>query len=216
MKFTDARGRWNGRYRDAGQPLFGEEPNNWLLSQAGRLKPSGAVLCVADGDGRNGLYLAGLGHHVTSFDIADVAVDAARRRATEIGLPLDAHVSDLASWQWSADSYDAVVAIFIQFADPAGRAELFDAVRRSLRPGGLLIIEGYGVRQLVLRTGGPGVEENLYRADLFAREFAQWPVLAGRDCEIELSEGKAHAGPSHVVSAVLRRPESGGNVTYGC
>jgi SAM-dependent methyltransferase len=215
MKFTDAADRWNQRYRDAGRPLFGAKPNGWLSAQAELLKSESAVLCVADGDGRNGLFLAGLGHQVTSFDIADVAVDATRRRAAELGFSLDARVSDLQSWQWPADSYDAVVAIFIQFADPASRADLFAAIRSSLRPGGLLIIEGYGVRQLAHRTGGPGVIENLYGADLLAREFPGWPVLAGRDCELVLTEGAAHNGRSHVISSVLRRPGSTGQTAYG-
>lgn len=208
MKFADAAKRWNARYQGADGPLFGASPNDWLAQHASRLHPESDVLCIADGDGRNGLHLAALGHHVVSFDIAQVAVDAARRAAADRGLELDARVGDLSSWQWAPDSLDAVVAIYIQFADPASRDVMFESVKRALRPGGLLIVEGYGLQQLHFRTGGPGVAENLYSVDLLARAFPHWPVLASRNCVLELAEGSAHLGRSHVISAVLQRPQA--------
>ena len=80
------------------------------------------------------------------------------------------------------------------------------AARNLLRPGGLLIIEGYGPRQMVYKTGGPGVEENLYTLPLLGEAFAGWSLVHSRDCDAELAEGSAHVGASHLVSAVFRKP----------
>jgi len=117
-----------------------------------------------------------------------------------------ASVLNIASWEPPPDSYDAIVAIYIQFANPALRAQIFANIARGLRPQGLLIIEGYGPRQLQYRTGGPGKLDHLYATDTIATGFEQWPVIASRDCDITISEGAGHHGLSHVVSAVLRKP----------
>ncbi len=76
-----------------------------------------------------------------------------------------------------------------------------------MRPGGLLVIEGYGMRQLVYKTGGPGVAENLYTLGLLGEAFHGWSVLESRDCDAELAEGTAHVGASHIISAVFRKPD---------
>ena len=211
---------WNGRYDAADGLLFGEAPNAWLAAQGGRLRPGGQVLCPADGDGRNSVWLALRGMQVTAFDLAEIGVDHARAHARSSGLAeqggrfvagsggtLEFGLSDIADWPWDADSVDAVAAIYFQFAGPALRAKIFEGIGRTLRSGGLLLIEGYGPRQLVYRTGGPGVAENLYTLGLLTQAFEGWDVLASRDIDTDLSEGAAHSGRSHVISMVLRKPD---------
>ena len=205
-KFSDPKTTWNGRYAGADGFLFGEQPNQWLSHCTALLKPGARVLCVADGEGRNGVWLAERGCQVTSFDLSDVGISKARDLARRKGVQLDVQQSDAAEWDWQPERYDAVVAIFIQFAAPALRARLFEGIRRTLVPGGLLIIEGYGPRQLIYKTGGPGVEDNLYTMQLLARGFDGWDVLASRDVDREVSEGAGHHGMSHLVSAVLGKP----------
>ncbi len=212
MKFTDAVARWDARYRDADGLLFGEEPNEWLRYGAQWLSPGARIECVADGEGRNSTWLAGQGHDVSAFDASGVAIDKLNALAARRHVQVGARVASLEDWidlsdsAGAAASLDAVVAIFIQFADPALRERLFKAIASVLRPGGLLIIEGYGPRQIVYRTGGPGVLENLYTPTMLPLAFPGWSVLASRDTDKEINEGSGHAGRSHLISAVLRKP----------
>lgn len=207
MKFSDAARQWDDRYSRADGFLFGREPNGWLAQSSRWLKPRSRILCVGDGEGRNGTWLAAQGHRVVAFDISPVAIDRLRAFASERGVQVDARVSSLDDWTWEPDRFDAVVAVFIQFASPAARARLFQSVCSAVEPGGLLIIEGYGLRQLRYRTGGPGVAENLYTMGLINQAFQGWHVIASRDIDQELREGTAHVGRSHLISAVLKKPD---------
>jgi SAM-dependent methyltransferase len=205
--FTDARQTWDGRYSKAEGFLFGEAPNEWLVAGARHLKPASRVLSVADGEGRNGVWLAQQGMRVTAFDISPVGVDRARGHAQRAGVGLELHVVDAGKWVWEPEAFDAVAAIFIQFAPPELRARIFEGVARTLVPGGLLIIEGYGLRQLTYRTGGPGIAENLYTMHKLVQAFDGWQILASRDVDREVREGAGHSGMSHLVSLALRKPQ---------
>ncbi|MFA7504847.1 MAG: class I SAM-dependent methyltransferase [Burkholderiaceae bacterium] len=208
-EFDDARQTWDRRFAQAEGLLFGEEPNPWLAEHHRLLPAGGRVLCVADGESRNGVFLAAAGFEVTAFDISPVAVDRARALAAARGVELELLVADASQWSFEPDAFDAVVAIFIQFAGPDLRARLFDGFRRTLRPGGVLLIEGYGERQLRYRTGGPGIPENLYQSRRLHMEFDGWEILASRDADIMLEEGTAHQGLSHTVAGVYRKPVPG-------
>lgn len=208
-EFGDARETWDRRYSEANGLLFGADPNPWLAEHHRLLPAGGKVLCVADGESRNGVFLAAAGFDVTAFDISPVAIDKARALAAQRGVELELLVADAAQWRFEPDAFDAVVAIFIQFASPELRARLFEGFRRTLRPGGVLLIEGYGERQLRYRTGGPGIAENLYQARRLCMAFAGWEILASRDADVVLAEGSAHAGISHTVAAVFRKPVPG-------
>ena len=204
--FADARQTWDRRYEQADGLLFGPEPNAWLAAQRARFRPGMRVLCVADGEGRNALWLAGLGCEVVSFDISPVGVARADSLAGQRGLSIDARVAGAAEWEWTHAAFDAVVAIFIQFAPPELRERIFRGIARTLRPGGLLVIEGYGLRQLSYRTGGPGIAAHLYRMPMLLQAFPGWRIEAARDVDTELAEGAAHHGRSHVLSMVLTAP----------
>ena len=204
--FTDARQTWDGRYSKADGFLFGETPNEWLVCAARYLSPGARVLSVADGEGRNGVWLAQKGMRVTAFDISPVGVERARDYAQRAGVALDLEVAEAGQWTWEPEAFDAVAAIFIQFAPPGLRASIFAGIARTLVPGGLLILEGYGPRQLIYRTGGPGIAENLYTMPMLVQAFEGWQILASRDVDREVREGAGHNGMSHLVSLVLRKP----------
>ncbi len=208
MEFDDAARKWDDRYRKSQGLLFGEQANGWLTANAHWLSPASDIVCVADGEGRNSTWLAAHGHRVSAFDVSSVAIDRLHGLAAERGVSVDARVASLADWLWPADSLDAVVAIFIQFAGPTARHALFADMAQALRPGGVLIIEGYGPRQMRYRTGGPGVLENLYTLPMIIDAFSGWQILASREVDQDLAEGTAHVGRSHLVSAVLKRPAS--------
>lgn len=204
--FTDARDRWNQRYRGSDDMLFGDAPNRWLADSEPLLGHRSAVLCVADGDGRNGVWLAGKGHAVTAFDLSEVAVGKARAFATRRGVAMDVSVAGLDDWPWLPEAFDAVVAVYVQFAPPESRRLMFEGIARTLRPGGVLVVEGFGPRQLGYRSGGPGIAEHLYTLPLLTASFAGWSILASRDADLELAEGAGHAGRAHVVSLTARKP----------
>ncbi len=195
---------WNERYSDPGF-LFGEEPADFLVREAPRLDAGSHVLCVADGEGRNSVYLAGLGHRVTAFDASEVAVGKARglaeRRAAEAAF----HVSGVEAWDWS-QAHDAVVAIFVQFAGPELRDRMFRWFRQAVRPGGLLLLHGYAPRQVDYGTGGPPHAENMYTLDLLERAFAGWEFLRLADYDADIDEGPGHSGRSALVDLVARKP----------
>jgi SAM-dependent methyltransferase len=204
MPFPSAADHWSERFSGA-EYHFGTEPNAFLASQAGRLRPGMRALCVADGEGRNGAWLARRGLRVTSFDLSPVGVEKARRLAREAGVTLDARVADINRWDWDAARYDVVVAIFIQFASPAERAEIFAGMMRALAPGGLLLLQGYTPRQLEYKTGGPSVAENLYDQALLRASFAQLEILHLAEHDDVVREGKGHSGMSALIDLVARR-----------
>lgn len=202
--FTDAAAMWNKRF--AGQDyLFGREPNEYLRSQASLLAPGGRALCVADGEGRNSVWLARQGLQVEAFDIAEIGVAKARKLAAEAGVSVEFHVSGCDDWPWTSDTYDAVVAIFVQFADPEMRARLFANMARALKPGGVLILQGYTPRQLDYKTGGPGVLSHLYTADLLREAFASLQTIELMEYDAKLNEGAQHSGQSALIGFVARK-----------
>jgi 2-polyprenyl-3-methyl-5-hydroxy-6-metoxy-1,4-benzoquinol methylase len=204
-QFNDGAAMWNERYA-TDDYLFGREPNDYLRSHAGLIRPGGCVLCVADGEGRNSVWLAQQGLQVEAFDIAENGVAKARKLAAKAGVVVDFHVADCDQWAWGDASHDAVVAVFVQFADPPMRARLFAHMARALKPGGLLILQGYTPRQLDFKTGGPGVLSHLYMAEMLRESFAALQIIELRDYEAELTEGARHTGRSALVGLVARKP----------
>jgi len=124
--FTDAAATWNRRF-EGDDFLFGAEPNEWLREHVAVWPPGGRILCVADGEGRNSVWLARQGFVVDAFDIAEVGVAKARRFAARQGVNVNYSVADCATYDWPRASLDGVAAIFIQFADPAQRERRFAA-----------------------------------------------------------------------------------------
>jgi 2-polyprenyl-3-methyl-5-hydroxy-6-metoxy-1,4-benzoquinol methylase len=203
--FTDGAAAWNKRF-EGEDYLFGREPNEYLRAQVGHIVPGGRVLCVADGEGRNSVWLARQGFQVQAFDVSPVGVAKARTLATEARANVDYHVADCDAWAWQTGSHDAVVAIFIQFADPALRQRLFTHMAQSLKPGGVLVLQGYTPPQLEYKTGGPGVLSHLYTAAMLREAFAALEIVDLVEYEVELNEGSRHTGRSALVGLVARQP----------
>ena len=196
---------WDQRYEQPGY-LFGEAPNVFLQDQAGLLKPDWQALSLADGEGRNGIWLAEQGLKVHALDFSPVALEKARSWARQRGVHLRFDHADLLSWTWPEASYDLVVAIFIQFAGPVGRKLIFDGIRRTLKPGGLLILQGYTPRQLDYKTGGPPAGENMYTQALLKEAFGDWNTLHLREHDDYIAEGTGHHGQSALIDLVARKP----------
>ena len=203
--FPDAEATWNKRFENADY-IFGREPNEYLRAQAPQLTPGGRVLCVADGEGRNSVWLARQGLRVDAFDISGIGVAKARTLAAQADAAVNFSVAECDQWAWPIESYDAVVAIFVQFADPPMRDRLFAHMVRALKHGGLLVLQGYSPKQLAYRTGGPPIASHLYTADLLRTAFAAMQIIELREYEAELTEGSQHRGRSALIGLTARRP----------
>lgn len=196
---------WNERY--AGEDyLFGTEPSAFLVRTASRLAPRSRVLAVADGEGRNGVWLAKRGHRVTSVDASANALQKAERLAEQRGVGLELVQADLARWSWPRETFDAVAGIFIQFAGPELREELFAGIISALKPGGWLLLQGYRPEQLDYATGGPSAVENLYTEQVLRAAFADFEIVELTAYDAEIQEGSAHSGMSALIDLVARKP----------
>lgn len=202
--FTDAAETWNKRFR-TDDYIFGTEPNEWLREQAHVWQSGQRVLCVADGEGRNSVWLAAQGLRVDAFDISDVGVAKARRLAAARGMNVNYTVADCDNFNFENAAYDGVAAIFVQFADPAMRERLFASILRCLKPGGVLVLQGYTPKQLDYKTGGPPQVSHLYTEAMLREAFADFEVLTLREYEAELKEGDRHTGMSALIGVVARK-----------
>lgn len=202
--FDDPAGSWNQRFAADGY-LFGTEPNTWLREHAGVWPAGQRVLCVADGEGRNSVWLAQRGLRVDAFDIAEIGVAKARRLAAAHGVEVGLQVADCDGFAWPQAVYDGVAAIFVQFADPQLRQRLFTRIVQSLKPGGTLLLQGYTPKQLEYRTGGPPLASHLYTPGLLREAFAALDIVELREYEAELAEGSGHHGRSALIGLVARK-----------
>lgn len=205
MASTGELDYWNERF-GAEEYHYGRAPNAFLASQAPLLRRGMRALCVADGEGRNSVWLAERGLIVTAFDFSPPGVAKARRLAVERGVAVDHRLADIYAWDWDAPGYDLVAAIFIQFAPPRSRAQIFAGLARALAPGGYLVLQGYTPRQLAYGTGGPPVAENMYTEPLLRDAFRDLEIVHLAEHDDVISEGKRHTGMSALIDLVARKP----------
>ncbi|MGE0326073.1 MAG: class I SAM-dependent methyltransferase [Polyangiaceae bacterium] len=196
---------WDQRYADPDY-VYGTEPNDFLKETAeAHLPEGGSVLCLAEGEGRNGVFLAGLGFKVTGVDGSSVGLEKAQRLAKQRGVEIETIVSDLADFDLGEERWDGVVSSWCH-TPPELRAKLHAAVVRALKPGGALILESYTPKQLEYKTGGPPNAEWMMTLDGLRQELAGLEFVVGEEKIREVNEGKFHGGTSAVVQVVARKP----------
>jgi len=196
--------RWEDRYR-VPDYVFGTEPNYFLVSCKALLPRSGKALAVADGEGRNGIWLAEQGLEVLSLDFSPSAQQKARALAKQRGVTLTIAQADVHTWDYPEAAFDVVVEIFTQFSTPAERAKKWAGMRKALKRGGLLIIQGYTPKQLQYGTGGPKQVENLYTRAMLEEAFRDFRDMKIVEEEIEIYEGTSHGGMSAVINLTARK-----------
>ena len=202
--FANPAQTWDKRF-STDDYIFGTEPNVWLTRHASLMLPGSRALAVADGEGRNSVWLAQQGLTVDAFDISTNGVAKAKKLASDCNAQVNFHLSSSEEWQWQPAQYDLVAAIFIQFADPDARGILFEQMIATLKPGGLLMLQGYTPKQLEYKTGGPPLLSHLYTEELLRSAFADMDITA-LDCYEEiLHEGTQHAGPSALVGMIAKK-----------
>jgi 2-polyprenyl-3-methyl-5-hydroxy-6-metoxy-1,4-benzoquinol methylase len=205
--FSDPAKRWNDRFAKDGY-VFGTEPNEWLRQKASVWTKGSKILCVADGEGRNSVWLAKQGHDVDAFDLSEVGIAKARRLADDNQVNVNYTLADCDRFSWQKGHYDGVAAIFVQFADPALREKLFKNMIHCLKPGGHLLLLGYTPKQLEYGTGGPSVLSHLYTPQLLQDAFGSLAMQSLEEYETELAEGDGHKGRSAVIGLVASRSAS--------
>lgn len=196
---------WNERYSKAGY-LFGTEPAQFLRDHQAYLVAGAKSLAVADGEGRNSVFMAEQGLDVVAMDGSYIAIEKARALAMARNVTVDFNEADINHWDWSEATYDLVVAVFIQFVGPAQRDQIFAGIKRSLKPGGVVMLHGYTPEQIALGTGGPPCADNMYTTGLLARRFDDFEVLELNAYQRVVEEGEGHAGHSALIDLVARKP----------
>ncbi len=195
---------WNERYSKAGY-LFGTEPAQFLREHQAYLTAGAKVLAVADGEGRNSVFMAQNGLDVVAMDGSYIAIEKARALAMARDVKVEFNEADIAHWDWAEDQYDLVVAVFIQFVGPVQRDQIFAGMKRTLKPGGVLMLHGYTPEQIELGTGGPPQIENMYTVEMLQKAFSDFEVMELRAYECHVDEGEGHSGRSALIDLVARK-----------
>jgi SAM-dependent methyltransferase len=193
---------WDQRFAEP-ELAYGTEPNDFLREVAGRIPP-GPVLCLAEGQGRNAVFLAGLGHEVTALDQSAVGLARARELAQQRGVAIETVQADLAVWDGPRDHWAAVVVIFGHLPPPI-RARVHGLIPVWLRPGGVLVMEAYRPEQLGRGTGGPPEASMLYSPDLLRADFPSLRIDRLEAVERDVIEGKYHTGRAATVQLLATR-----------
>lgn len=194
---------WNARYAEPGW-AFGTEPNDFLRQQAHHLAPGGRVLCLAEGEGRNAVWLAAQGHDVTGIDTAGIGLEKAQRLAAERGVALTTVVADMAEFVFGVAVWDGIVSIFAH-VPPHVRQRVHAQALKALKPGGILILEAYRPQQLEHGTGGPPDDARMLDLERIRPELGTLEWLLAREVERDVIEGRYHTGRASTVQLVARR-----------
>jgi SAM-dependent methyltransferase len=197
---------WDERYSETGF-AFGTEPNDFLVASVGLLQPESQILCLAEGEGRNAVHLASLGHRVTAVDSSSVGLEKALLLAKQRGVSIAIVEADLEDYHIPPGAFQAIISIFCHLP-PAIRMRLHQKVCEGLTPGGIFILEGYAKKQIDNNTGGPRKIDLLMDLEELKRELQ--PLILGHALETErnIQEGAYHNGIGAVVQIIATKPGS--------
>lgn len=194
---------WNKRF-SIEDYLFGADPAQALVKLEHYLIPQGDTLVIADGEGRNSVYLASRGFRVTASDSSTVANIKAKALAASQNVEVNYQVEDFFDIDWSAKQYDNIVGIFFQFIPPDKIKQVLMALRTAIKKGGTLLIHGYTPQQIELATGGPKDVSLMYNKELFEDVFESVEILVNKEYQMQLSEGSGHKGQSALIDFVAK------------
>jgi len=199
---TSARELWEERFRADGY-LYGTEPNEFLRTKLAEL-PTGSAICLAEGEGRNAVFLAECGYEVSSVDLTEAGVAKTHRLAADRGVRVDAAVGDLAEFDLGDGRWDLVVSSFAHLP-PSVRRDLHRRVVTALKPGGMLLLEAYTPDQVGRGTGGPPTPELTMTLAGLREELGPLELIHAEELEREVSEGTGHTGLGSVVQVIGRK-----------
>lgn len=197
---------WEERYAGSRDYVFGTAPAQFLRDHLDRLIPGQTALAVADGEGRNSVFMAERGMEVTALEFAPTAISRAKDLAAERSVTVDFRQCDILRDPWPDAHFDVVAGIFIQFAGPDERALQFERMQAATKPGGIVMLHGYTPKQLEHGTGGPPFAENLYTPEMLRSAFSGWEIETLDAYEREVQEGRGHSGMSALIDLIARKP----------
>ena len=190
---------WDERYGQE-EYAYGREPNDFVREQAHRI-PKGRVLCLGEGEGRNAVYLASLGHDVTAVDFSEKGLAKGAALARERGVKVSFVHADLAHYEIEPGAYAGIVATFAHLP-PDLRARVHAQAARGLAPGGCFVLEAYTPAQLAYGKGGPRDVKLLMTLEDLKRELSPLRLEIAQEITRQINEGPFHGGTSAVVQIV--------------
>ncbi len=202
---------WDERFATE-EYIFGTAPNAFLqqhITTIKQLLPTGKVLCLGEGEGRNAVFLAKQGYEVTAVDLSDVGLQKAKRLAQEQGVTLHTQVVDLATYDIPNGEFDLIVSIFVHLP-PALRQRLHQQVVAHLAPQGVYVLEAYTTDHLTFTqsgqsVGGPKVSDMMMSLAALHQELARLSFVHAEERLVVLDEGVAHRGQSAVVDIIAKK-----------
>ena len=193
---------WDKKY-STDEYVYGKEPNEFLREMSGRLK-KGRVLCLAEGEGRNAVWLARQGFSVTAVDASKVGLAKAARLADEFDVTIETVTADLAEYTIEDGAWDSIISIFCHL-HPDLRTPLHRAVVAGLRQGGTFLLEAYTPKQLEYQTGGPPSAEYMMELATLEDELDGLEFIHGKELVRDVVEGNKHTGQGSVVQVLAQK-----------
>jgi len=195
---------WNTRYQ-TDEYIFGTEANDFIKAVTPKAEAGQTAYAPADGEGRNGVYLASIGYEVSSADVSELAVAKAHALAQQRGVNINAQIGDALAPHFTDSQFDLVIVCFMHFM-PDDHAVFMDVNKRLLKPGGLFIMEGYTIDQIALSSGGPKKPEMMMSEKGLRQTFAEFDIILLQETRRYLSEGPRHQGEAATIQIIARKP----------
>ena len=195
---------WDERYKPEAY-LYGDEPNDFLREHAGLFRPGDQILSLAEGEGRNAVFLAQQNYQVQGVDFSTEGQAKALGLAKTRGVSIDYVLADLTQYDMGIDAWDGVVSIFCHLSS-RDRPPLYAAISAALKPGGVFLLEGYNAAQLSYCTGGPKDVDYLTSLDMLVEAFRGFEIILAQDTVHDIREGLGHTGPGSVTQFIARKP----------
>jgi SAM-dependent methyltransferase len=191
---------WNARYKKS-EYAYGLEPNDFLKSKINSLKPNSKILCLAEGEGRNAIFLAENKHQITAIDYSDEGLNKLKSLAKERNVIVKTICADLNQYKIDPNHWDVIICIFGHFP-PELRKTVFKQVYSGLKKDGVFLLEAYHKDQLKYKTGGPQLSDLLYSKEELQNDFSEFENISIENSIKEIEEGKYHKGTSAVIQVV--------------
>jgi len=193
---------WDERFSGL-EYVYGTEPNDFLVSVASKI-PQGKILCLADGEGRNGTYLATLGYDVVAVDGSSVGLAKTQKLAQAKQVEITTIHADLADFVIEPQAWDGIVSIFCHLP-PDLRAKVYSQAVQGLKPNGVFVLESFAPEQLQYNTGGPKNIDMLPALSTLQQELTGLDWEIARSVERDLDEGRYHDGKAAVIQILGRK-----------
>lgn len=196
---------WDKRYQ-SDDYVYGLEPNDFLRDHLSYLPP-GRLLSLGEGEGRNAVFLAQNGFDVTAIDSSEVGLNKAKQLASKNHVNISIKVEDLSQFEQPENDWDVILAIYCHLP-PELRLSLYPKIARSLKPGGVFVLEAYSPEQLEYRTGGPGSVDMLIPLEELESGFMGFHLSVSRKVVRTVNEGTFHTGEASVVQFIAKKPNA--------